>query len=164
MASLIAVSCNQQAPQPVSSIFSDVDALVADALTRITEISPQELKAITDSISTVIIDVRSEKEFQSGFIPGAINIPRGSLEFRIARKDIWDKEQMYVPNKTDLLIVYCKHGNRSTLAAESLQKLGYTNVRSLKGGWEAWHKEYHHLLETRLPAGEEPKVEEDGGC
>lgn len=144
--------------------FATADEIVADAQTRITEIDVTQFKQIFDSQAFVLVDVRSEKEHQGGFIPGAVNIPRGSLEFRVLKESIWAKEEMYVPEKDQLIVVFCKAGNRSALAAETLQRMGFTNVISLKGGWNAWKESFPELFETDLPAGAEHAVVEEGGC
>ena len=79
--------------------------------------------------SALLIDVREADEHAQGALPGAIWIPRGYLEQRIAR---------HVSGTGDSVIVYCQSGNRSLFAARSLAELGYTNVRSLAGGFTAW--------------------------
>jgi rhodanese-related sulfurtransferase len=163
IALLMAVSCLKEVKVEPKT-FANADAMVADVLTRITEVNSEELKGIMDSTSFVLLDVRNENEHASGFIPGSVNIPRGSLEFRIDRRDVWEKEEMPIPDKGELIVVYCKAGNRSALAAETLQKLGYTQVKSLKGGWEEFHKLYHDLIDTKESAGGEKHAEEGGGC
>jgi len=95
----------------------------------------------------VIIDIREASEYATGYIPGAVSIPRGTIEFKIGKEDIWDEAGMYIPAKTDSLILYCRTGNRSVLAARSLQELGYQNVVSLQGGWEEWNSKYPELRE-----------------
>jgi len=103
-----------------------------DVLEKIkTEIN-QEL--ITDypkfEDNSVMIDVRETDEFKGGYLPGAIHIPRGVLEFKIAN--------MPEVKKDTHILLYCRSGNRSAYAARSLQELGYTNVTSLSGGYVAW--------------------------
>ena len=70
---------------------------------------------------------------------------------------------MYVPEKDEHIIVYCKSGKRSVFGAESLQKLGYQNIHWVTGGWEAWYQNFPKLKETAIPAGHGP-VAEQGGC
>jgi molybdopterin/thiamine biosynthesis adenylyltransferase/rhodanese-related sulfurtransferase len=79
----------------------------------------------------VLIDVRELDEYNDGSIPGALHIPRGTLEMRI---------EDAVPERDTDLVVYCAGGNRSALAARSLHELGYTRVRSLQGGFDAWKR------------------------
>jgi molybdopterin/thiamine biosynthesis adenylyltransferase/rhodanese-related sulfurtransferase len=81
--------------------------------------------------SPALIDVREADEHAQGTIPGAVHIPRGFLESRIERA---------VPERGAPVVVYCASGNRSVLAARSLTELGYTNVRSLAGGFTGWKR------------------------
>jgi len=120
-------------------VFKDAQVMVADAKTRITEISVEELRAKIDKEEDfILLDVREPDEFEEGHIPGAINIPRGLLEFRIANTEFGG---MDAPDKGKELIIYCKMGGRSALATESLLKLGYKNSKNLAGGWEVWEKD-----------------------
>ena len=94
------------------------------------QISGAEAKAIMDSESGyIIIDARTQEEYDEGHIPGAIMIP----EYEIA--DLAEKE---LPDKDQLILVYCRSGRRSKIAAEELVKLGYTNVKEFGGiiDWE----------------------------
>lgn len=97
---------------------------------QISEISPQELKQKCDQNANFkLVDVREADECEKGIIPNAVQIPRGFLELRIEDK---------IPNKQEEIIIYCAGGTRSALAAKSLQELGYTQVRSMSGGYSAW--------------------------
>jgi len=103
--------------------------LIAQAKNQIQEISPQELHTRLGEVQ--IIDVREPGEFQGGHIPGAVNIPRGSLEFRV------DK----IPSVSDrklAVVMQCQSGTRSTLAAMTMKTLGYQEVLNLAGGLSAW--------------------------
>ncbi len=79
----------------------------------------------------ILIDVREKDEWSEGFIPGAQWIPRGFLELRIEDQ---------IPEPSSEIILYCAGGNRSALAARSLAELGYTNVKSMAGGFGAWKR------------------------
>ena len=103
--------------------------LIGDAKKKITEISPTDAASKTKSSNTVIVDVREEDEWEEGHIPDAIHLNRGMLELDIEEK---------VPDPNTTVIVHCGGGGRSALAAESLQKMGYKNVRSMAGGFKAW--------------------------
>ena len=103
--------------------------LVADAKKKITEISPTDAAAKTKSSDAVIVDVRDPDEFGENHIPGAINLSRGTIEFEVEEK---------FPDRNTTIICHCGGGGRSALAAESLQKMGYKNVRSMAGGFRAW--------------------------
>jgi rhodanese-related sulfurtransferase len=105
--------------------------MVDEAKKSITMISVQEAKALFDKGGVAFIDCRTEKEYRSGHIPGAINIPRGLLEFQIENK---------IPDKNATVVMYCKTGGRASLACCSLDKMGYKNVKNMDGGWQAWMK------------------------
>lgn len=89
------------------------------------------VEEITRRHPAVLIDVREGEEYNEGYLPGATWIPRGKLEQRI---------EDAVPQRDADIVLYCAGGNRSALAARSLGELGYTNVRSLAGGYGAWKK------------------------
>ena len=94
------------------------------------QISGAEAKALMDSESGyIIIDARTQEEYDEGHIPGAILIPEYEIADR-AEKELLDKNQ--------LILVYCRSGRRSKIAAEELVKLGYTNVKEFGGiiDWE----------------------------
>lgn len=106
--------------------------LVLEAKTQIKEVSTAEAEALLGR--RVIIDVRESDEFAAGHLPGAINIPRGVLEFKIGM----------VPecsNKDGSFLIYCRTSGRAALSAVQLQKIGYGNVVSMAGGFEAWNNE-----------------------
>ena len=94
------------------------------------QISGAEAKALMDSESGyIIIDARTQEEYDQGHIPGAIMIP----EYEIA-----DRAEKELPDKDQKILVYCRSGRRSKIAAEELVKLGYTNVKEFGGiiDWE----------------------------
>ncbi len=100
---------------------------VADAKTRVSEITPSA--ALTEhSAATVFLDVREANEWNLGHIPDAILIPLGSLEEKVREK---------IPPE-GRIIVYCARGNRSAVAADRMQKMGYTNVASMSEGIAGW--------------------------
>ena len=89
------------------------------------QISGAEANALMDSESEyIIIDARTQEEYDQGHIPGAIMIP----EYEIA-----DRAEKELPDKDQLILVYCRSGRRSKIAAEELVKLGYTNVKEFGG-------------------------------
>ncbi len=102
--------------------------LVDQAKTRIQVIEVDELAGMRDK-GAIIIDVREPDETKKGIIPDAEIIPRGMLEFRVGR---------ITGDPDQLIVVYCRSGNRSALAALALQNMGYRQVYSLEGGWKAW--------------------------
>lgn len=99
-----------------------------EARTRIKEISPEDARAWIE-LGAAIVDVREEKEFAAGKIPGAILVSLGPLETAI---------EAAVPDKSTPVLVYCAIGHRSAIGADVLQQLGYTSVASLGGGLKAY--------------------------
>jgi phage shock protein E len=105
------------------------EKLVAEAKKNITEISPEEAAAKLRNGEAVIVDVRDNDEWDEEHIANAIHLSRGTLELDVEEK---------VPDPNAVIICHCGGGGRSALAAESLQKMGYKNVRSMAGGLKAW--------------------------
>jgi len=104
--------------------------LTADAKTRVKEWSVAETKRRMDAGEKfLLVDVREDNEWQRGHIPGAVHMGRGIIE-----RDI----EQAVPDHAATLVLYCGGGFRSALAADNLQKMGYTNVISMDGGWRGW--------------------------
>jgi phage shock protein E len=114
---------------PCMAEHSGFEKMVAEAKKKITEISPIEAAAKSKSGEAVILDVREKDEWDEGHIPDAIHMSRGTIELDIEEK---------VPDSDAMIICHCGGGGRSALAAESLQKMGYKNVRSMAGGLKAW--------------------------
>ena len=118
--------------------------LVLAAKTRITEVDLSQAEAaIRDA--DLLIDVREADEYSAAHIPGAINIPRGLLEFKLSN-------DAQLAERTLNLVLYCKNSGRSALAADALREMGYRNVLSLAGGIEAWQAAGRELLTPTLPA------------
>ena len=103
--------------------------LVAEAKKNIAEISPAEAQAQAERGDAILIDVREEEDWRDDHAKGAKHLTRGTIELEI-------EEQ--VPDPKTPIICYCGGGSRSALVAESLQKMGYENVRSMAGGMRAW--------------------------
>jgi rhodanese-related sulfurtransferase len=103
--------------------------LVADAKKNITEISPEDARQQVESGAAVLIDVREDEDWREDHAKGAKHLNRAVIELEI-------EEQ--VPDLKTPIICYCGGGSRSALVTESLQKMGYENVRSLAGGFRAW--------------------------
>lgn len=107
---------------------TEFENLVSDAKSRIGEVSVAEtLERIKKGAA--LIDVREDNEFEAGRAANAVHLGRGIIE-----RDIIEK----FPDKDAELILYCGGGYRSALAADNLQKMGYTNALSMAGGWAAW--------------------------
>ncbi len=104
--------------------------IVADSKTRVRETNVQEVqKRLDTGEAFILIDVREESEWAKGHLPGAVHLSKGVIE-----RDI----ENAVPAKTTPLVLYCGGGFRSALAADNLQKMGYTDVISMDGGWRGW--------------------------
>jgi rhodanese-related sulfurtransferase len=106
--------------------------LVADARKQITEISPAEARKQAESGEAVLIDVREESDWKESHAQNAKHLSRGVIELEIEEE---------IPDPKKPIICYCGGGSRSALVAESLQKMGYENVRSMAGGLRAWKTE-----------------------
>lgn len=105
-------------------------ALVDDAKSRIREIDVASVRAMQEKGAPFeLIDVREDREWDAGHVAGARHAGRGVLE-----RDI----ETLVPDKATEIVLYCGGGFRSALSADNLQRMGYTAVTSLAGGWKAW--------------------------
>jgi rhodanese-related sulfurtransferase len=104
--------------------------LVQDAKKRVKETNVADVKRRKDSGEKfLLVDVREDNEWAAGHIPDAVHLGRGIIE-----RDI----ETQVPDTGTKMILYCGGGFRSALVAENLQKMGYTNVESMDGGWKGW--------------------------
>jgi len=104
--------------------------LVSDAKTRVKETNVEDVKRRMESAEKfLLVDVREDNEWGNGHLPGAVHMGRGIIE-----RDIETK----VPETSTKMILYCGGGYRSALVADNLQKMGYTNVESMDGGWRGW--------------------------
>lgn len=114
--------------------------LVAEARSRIAEISPQVAAALLASPGEhVLIDVREPAEFETGHIAGAINIPRGVLEFQVeAHPAVACVTDPALSLRERPLLLACRSGGRAALAAEALGRMGFSQVRSIAGGVMGW--------------------------
>jgi len=105
-------------------------ALVNDAKKRVKESNVADVKRRLDAgEKLVLIDVREESEWARGHLPGAIHLGKGVIERDIEQR---------LPDAGAKVVLYCGGGFRSALAADNLQKMGYTNVESMDGGWKGW--------------------------
>jgi rhodanese-related sulfurtransferase len=103
--------------------------IVDDAKSRVREVTVEETRKKLETGRARLIDVREDSEWEAGHALGAQHIGKGVIERDIEQK---------VPDKKSELILYCGGGFRSALSADNLQKMGYTNVLSMSGGWRAW--------------------------
>jgi rhodanese-related sulfurtransferase len=106
--------------------------IVQDAKARVRECTVADVKRRLDAGEKfTLVDVREESEFAAGHLPGAVHLSKGVIE-----RDIETK----VPDPAAPLVLYCGGGFRSAMAADNLQKMGYTNVISMDGGWRVWNE------------------------
>jgi len=132
VALLTFVGCATTGHKAVATGPMTAKQLVAAAKAVVPEVTVAQAKANIDKgVYKVILDVREPKEYRKGHIPGAINIPRGLLEFKITAK---------IPDKATPILVYCKTGGRGALSGQVLMKMGYKHVTNMDGGWLAWEK------------------------
>ena len=113
--------------------------LVNDAKSRITECTIADIKPKFDAGEKFfLVDVREESEYAAGHLPGAVHLGKGVIE-----RDI----EQAIPDTSAEIVLYCGGGYRSALAADNLQKMGYSNVISMDGGIRAW-REAGYSMET----------------
>ena len=111
LAGLLLTACGQEKEKPQEAVYRNITA--------------EEAKEIMDSQEGyIILDVRAQAEYDEGHIPGAIVIPHTEIE---------DRAEEALPDKDQLILVYCRSGRRSKIAAEALVELGYTNIREFGG-------------------------------
>jgi rhodanese-related sulfurtransferase len=107
-------------------------AIVNDAKSRIQQIDIEGCRKMQAAGEPhLLVDVREDNEWTAGHAAGAVHLGKGIIE-----RDI----EAQVPDKSTRLVLYCGGGFRSALAADNLQKMGYTDAISLDGGWKAWQQ------------------------
>ena len=145
---------------------STYDELLAELRASIPEKSPEDVsESLSNGSDVTVVDVREGDEFRAGHLPGAIHLPRGFLEMQAAKK---------VPQRDATIIAYCAGGVRSLFAADTLRTLGYSNVTSMKGGFQRWKQNGHTVdvpatltereRERYDVAAAEFVSDEEGGC
>jgi rhodanese-related sulfurtransferase len=121
--------------------------LVMHAKRTVKEIDAERLLALQE-LGAPVIDVREPAEFAAGHVPGAVNIPRGVIEFEVdghpAVNCIRDSA---LSHREQPLVVYCRSGGRSALAADALQRLGFAQPLSLAGGFSQWTTESRPVIQ-----------------
>jgi len=117
-------------PQVMAKDLTAKD-FVLEAKKNVCEVSVSDAKGMLDKGEGVFLDCREPKEFKMGHIPGAVNIPRGLMEWKVSKK---------IPDKNAKIVVYCMVGGRGCLSACTLCRMGYKNVVNIAGGWQAWEK------------------------
>jgi len=150
---VIFVACSSKKDNSYDNIGQKVDEVQA----KITKVTVIELKEILDHKRDYkIIDCREKEEYIEGHIPGAINIPRGILEF-----------SNKISSRRETIYIYSQTVDRASLACPTLKLLKYKNVYLIDGGWMEWNKAFPEMIE-KGDGGKGskvvPKVEESGGC
>lgn len=106
--------------------------IVKDSKKRVRETTPEEIRLRQERGERFyLVDVREDSEWERGRALGALHIGKGVIERDVERA---------IPDRDAEIVLYCGGGYRSALAADSLQKMGYTNVISMDGGWKRWRE------------------------
>ena len=94
--------------------YSSADEMINAMKAKVESLNVEELNTKLENMETyfLLIDVREPSEHNFGYIPGSINIPAGTIIFKMGNEDFWESEMMYLPEKADEIILYCKKGSR----------------------------------------------------
>ncbi|WP_221797632.1 rhodanese-like domain-containing protein [Oceanobacter mangrovi] len=111
--------------------------LLATARASVTPVTADDAEALLKG-GAVVLDVREPAEFDMGHLPGAVNVPRGVLEFRVG-------DHPALTDTAATILLYCKNGGRSTLAAHTLKQMGFDGVKMLVGGFDGWSGDVHKV-------------------
>jgi len=120
-----------------------VQDLVMEAKEKVNEVDVAQAEEAIRA-ADLLVDVREADEYQSGHLPGAINIPRGLLEFKFSNDEALNPRDLNI-------VVYCKNSGRAALSAQSLALMGYLHVTSITGGIEAWQAAGKPVVTPSLP-------------
>ncbi len=151
------VSCKS----PVSTtVYNNIDGKVKNLKQIVKTISQKDFKKILDRNGKInILDCREKEKFDTACIPGAVNIPRGVLEFEISNK---------IQERRKTLYVYSDNEAKSILAAESLKLIKFSKVIVIENNWNTWKNSYPDYVQLEPNAGQIQEtsipVEEEGGC
>lgn len=111
--------------------------LLAEARPSVNPVDANAAEALL-SQGVTVLDVREPAEFDMGHLPGAVNVPRGVLEFRVG-------DHPALKDADATILLYCKNGGRSTLAAHTLKRMGFNQVQMLVGGFDGWAGDVHKV-------------------
>ena len=117
--------------------------LVEAARQEITEVALTEAEAVIREAS-ILLDVREPEEYSAGHLAGAINLPRGLLEFKLSNDPALQDRNLNI-------VLYCKNSGRSALSAKVMKEMGYLHVQSIAGGIEAWQEAGMPIVTAQLP-------------
>lgn len=139
----IAMALSVPSPAVAQNFPPSVTQKIQAAQKQVKTIGLEEYRKVVESPGeALIIDVREPQEFAAGHVPGAVNIPRGLVEFRI-----W--KQVGFPANSDTnrpVYLQCQNGNRASLAAQSLAELGFTNTTAVVMSFDEWQQAGHPLV------------------
>jgi len=125
MLAVTLTACGMEEATDASMILNETTETTEDVLVPYEQITAEDAKKLMDAESDyIIVDARTEEEYAEGHIPGAILIPE---------YEITDRAQSELPDKDQLILVYCRSGRRSKIASQALADLGYTNVKEFGG-------------------------------
>ncbi|MGV6811003.1 MAG: rhodanese-like domain-containing protein [Brevirhabdus sp.] len=120
--------------------------LATEAAARVTEVMPWDVpELLSEHDGALLLDIRERDEFARAAVPGALNVPRGILE-SAAEWNYAETEPALVQARDKLVLVICRSGNRSALAAEVLEQMGFADVRSVKLGIKGWNDADQELV------------------
>jgi rhodanese-related sulfurtransferase len=125
-------------------VAKNLDDFMREALAEVEEISPDEARRLLDAPEREgwhFVDVREESEYAAGHLPGAKLVPRGFLEVKADLSH--PKRDPWLADRDRPLVLYCGGGNRSALAAQTLQQMGFSRVVSLREGFAGWTRRGH---------------------
>src|SRR5580698_10591020 len=120
--------------------------MLSEAKAAIRQVDPDEAAREMADGETVVLDVREPDEYEQGALPGALHIPRGTLETSVEGR---------IPDKSSHVVVYCAGGTRSAFAAQTMQELGYRDVASVIGGFNRWKDEGREWVTPRALSPEQ---------
>ena len=130
------------------------EKMVTRAKAKVPQIGPERARALIQGEPDLfILDVRTKEEYDEAHLASAVLIPRGLLEFVIDANLLYPEiNDQRKPRENQPILVYCKTGGRSALAAATLKDLGFTHVRNLAGGLAAWQEKGYPVEVTEKPA------------
>lgn len=123
-------------------MFKSAHELVQEAKKTVKECAPADIHSRMTAPGALLVDVREPDEYRQGHIANSVNIPRGMLEFRITNEPS-------LQNLTRAIVIYCKTSGRAALSVVAMQSMGFQNVVSLAGGFDAWVAGGHPVAKPR---------------
>src|SRR5690606_1906235 len=133
----------QTHPRSKGTAMKTAHDLVAEAKKDIQEVPLTSAEAAIKN-ADLLLDVRDADEYRASHIPGAVNVSRGMLEFKFTNDPALENRQMKI-------VLYCKTSGRAALSAKALKEMGYMNVQSIEGGFDAWLEAGKEVAQPDLP-------------